>query len=377
MTRKYGPRLGWTLAALIIATLGSFSIAQPASASDLWVGGCHLYLTGDLTYVISEDVLNCDESAPAITLVGPAKLRLNGHTVSCQLATDESGAPVPSEGTIGIRLEGKGAVLVGGGKPPSPKNGSPENVVTGCERGVVLNGEGDHRVQGVTVTQSADGAFVVESDENTLIGNIVRQVLAWSNSETLEGSGFLISGDKNELLGNVASDNDSDDEAGFTVEGNENHLEDNISKDNVGYGYLVSGDQNALHDNVALKNEQHGFFVAGEGNGNVLNDNKSLENGDEPAEEVAASGFHVAGSGNKLEDNLAIRNGIYGIHVTESAAHTVVSRNIAFDNFGFVELDASGEPVGTGGDLVDENDGCGSNAWYKNIFGLRSASCIR
>lgn len=250
-------------------------------------------------------------------------------------------------------------------------------MVTGCEQGVVLNGDGDHLVQGVIVTRSTDGAFVVESDNNKLLSNIVRQVEAWANSDPLEGNGFVISGDKNEVVGNVAADVESEDGgAGFSVEGASNVLKHNISKDNVAYGYLVLGSGNVLSDNTALKNELHGFFVAEPATGNFLKQNKSFENGDEPADEIAASGFHVEGSGNKLEENLATRNGIHGIHLTLTASENTVSRNTASDSFGFVGLDASG-PVGTGGDLVDDNFDCGTNQWYRNIFATRSQTCIK
>ncbi len=365
MTGTCARRLRWVLGALAVVAVVGFSAAR-AQATVESVIGCGAYLTGDETYVLVSDVLDCGEGTPAIRVVGPAKLKLNGHTVSCAPAVEESENP-----TIGILLEGKGASLIGGTRPPFGVHG-----VTGCEQGVVLNGEGDHSVQGVTVTRSSSGAFVIESDGNTLVGNIVRQALPWANSDPIEGSGFLVSGDQNELLGNVASDNDSDDEGGFTIEGNENHLKDNISKDNAGYGYLVQGRGNLLSDNTALKNEDHGFVVAEEAHGNVLKGNKSLENGDEPAADLAASGFVVEGSGNHLEGNLSIRNGIYGIHLTESAEGNIVSRNTAADNFGvLIGLDALGNPIGTGLDLVDESD-C-STTWYKNIFGTRSARCIK
>jgi parallel beta-helix repeat protein len=356
--------LKWLLGVLAVATVVSATAARP-EASVPWIAACGSVLSGDETYVLTEDVLDCDASAPAITVIGPATLRLNGHTVSCALELDDEGQEVPQEGTIGVRLEGKDAGLVGGGKP-AQGNGTPANLVTGCAQGVVLNGEGEHEVRGVSVTRSADGAFVIESDENKLVGNVVRQAEAWDDSEPLEGSGFLVAGDKNKLQENVAADNDSDDEAGFTVEGNENELKDNISKDNVGFGYLVLGHLNILRGNAALKNEQHGFVVGEEAEGNVLKHNKSFENGDEPndpEEPTAASGFEIDGSGNELDDNIANRNGIYGIHLTGTAHDNVISHNAVADNLE--------------GDLIDETLDCNSNEWHKNIFGTRSQGCIR
>jgi parallel beta-helix repeat protein len=333
--------------------------ARP-EASVPWVAGCGDVLTGDQTYVLTSDVLDCDASAPAITVIGPATLKLNGHTISCALVPGDGGQ-VPQDDTIGIRLEGKEARVVGGGKPATEQIGTPNNLVTGCGQGIVVNGEGEHRVQGVTVTRSSNGAFVIESDENQLTGNVVRQATAWNNGEPLEGGGYLVAGDKNELVGNIASDNDSEDEAGFTIEGNKNRLEDNISKDNAGFGYLVVGHANVLRTNAALKNEQHGFVVAEEAEANVLKHNKSFENGDETPE--GASGFEVNGSGNELEDNIANRNGIYGIHLLETAHENVISHNAVADN--------------KIGDVIDDTDACNSNEWHKNIFNTRSQECIR
>ena len=374
LSGSYQPRLAWVLGALVIVAIVSFFSAKPQASSILWVAECGAYLTGDETYVLVADILGCDESSPAVTVVGPAKLKLNGHFISCAPEVDGS----VKDGTIGILVEGLDADVLGTGKLAPRPDGAPSNTITGCQQGIVLNGDGDHFVQGVTVTRSTDGAFVVESDENKLIGNIARQAEAWANSDTIEGNGFVISGNKNELVSNVASDVESEDGgAGFSIEGDSNILEHNLSKDNVAYGYLVSGAANVLNGNTALKNELHGFFVGVEAEENLLKHNNSFENGDEPGVGIAASGFHVEGSGNKLEENLATRNGIFGIHLTATAGSNVLSRNTASDSFGFIGLDAAGNPIGSGFDLVDDGADCGTNRWYLNIFGTRSKSCIK
>lgn len=379
-TTKQARTLRWMLGALAVATVVSVTSTRPEASVD-WNVECGAYLTGNETYVLKEDVGPCEGPEPAITVVGPATLKLNGHSVSCELEdsgeVDENQTAifVAVEGTLGIRLEGKEARLIGGGKPAEEDNGVPANLVTGCDQGVVLNGEGEHRVQGVTVTQSLSGAFVVGSDGNRLVGNVVRQVLAWGNSLPIEGNGYLVEGDENELEGNVASD--SDDDAGFAVEGNLNVLKGNVSKDNVGYGFAVAGNENVLSNNSALKNEQHGFFVDEGAEQNILKRNKSFENGDEPADGIFATGFHIEGDGNELEDNLASRNGLFGIHLTDEASQNKVAHNTVSDSFGFSGFSAPGVPVGIGGDLIDDNDDCNDNEWHKNIFGTRSQTCIR
>jgi parallel beta-helix repeat protein len=101
--------------------------------------------------------------------------------------------------------------------------------------------------------------------------------------------------------------------------------------------------------------------VSEEAEGNVRKHNKSFENGDE--EPFNASGFEINGSGNELDENIANRNGIYGIHLLETAHENVVSHNAVADNLV--------------GDLIDDTDDCNSNEWHKNIFGTRSQECIR
>ena len=366
-------RLAWMLGALVIVAIVGIFSARP-EASTAWVAECGAYLTGDDTYILVADLTGCEDTA--LTVVGPAKLVLNGHSVSCAPELDGS----VKEGTIGILVEGKDGDVLGSGKLTARENA---NTVTGCEQGVVLNGDGDHRVQGVTVTRSTDGAFVVESDENKLFGNVVRQAAPWANSDVIEHNGFVVAGNNNLLVANSAADVETEEDgAGFNIEGDSNVLEHNVSKDNEAYGYRVAGAENVLDSNTALKNLKHAFFVTQEAEGNVLKHNQSFENGDEAARDnVFVSGFHIEGSNNQLEENLALRNGFYAIHLTSTATGNVISRNAAFDSLGWdgiIPSDPINDPPhGSRIDLVDDNFNCGTNSWYLNTFGVKSQACIK
>ncbi len=372
-------RLAWVLGALVFAAMFSIFSAE-SEAGTHWVGSCGATLMGDETYVLVEDI-ECDVF-PAITVVGPAKLQLNGYSVSC-LIEDE----VP-EHSIGILVEGHDGDVLGSGKT-APRLAA--NTVTGCETGVHVNGDGKHRVQGVTVTRSTDAAFLIESDENKIVGNIIRQNRIWNGPFPsvllfpVEGSGFVVEGDENLLVANSAADVEgdygdgvADPDAAYSIHGNWNVLEGNLANDNEAYGFLVAGSNNTLDGNSALKNLTDGFFIAADATKNVLKHNKGFENGDEPKDGDAASGFHVAGPGNTLEENLAMRNGFYGIHVAEGAIGNEVSKNTAFDNLGWDEVEDVNPDVigGSRIDLLDEN-ACGANKWTLNVFGVRSQSCIK
>ncbi len=47
---------------------------------------------------------------------------------------------------------------------------------------MVVEGEGNHEVKGVTSIVAVNAAFVVTSDENELTGNVVKQFF-WSQNE--------------------------------------------------------------------------------------------------------------------------------------------------------------------------------------------------
>ncbi len=323
----------------------------------------------------------CSGTGPAIKVVGPATLRLNGWTVSCEhIVRYEyvSDDPVPFpftvgiEGSVGIAVVGRGAHLLGGGSYSTGSNPDRDNRVMGCGQNVVVGGAGGHQVKGVTSTQDLDGAFVVTSDSNEIIGNVVKQqFIAPDPARPVKcgGIGFTIEGTHNEIHKNVAADCV---EHGFEIEGNENLVQGNVARDNHGFGFKVEHDGNTIYGNVASKNVDDGFFV--EGNHNTLSHNASSENGD-GNEEGGGDGFEIQGDENVLEDNIANANAAYGI-----ALRTVADfRGAGLGSHTPMENHVSESAASYNGllDLLDDNARCGTNQWHGNIFGTRNRSCIK
>jgi hypothetical protein len=89
---------------------------------------------------LTQDIGPCTEG-PAITVVGPAVLNLNGHTVAGNGDID------------GIVLEGQKASVMNG-------------TVIGCYNAVVVMGEGRHKIKRINAEDNIDQAFVVYSDNN-------------------------------------------------------------------------------------------------------------------------------------------------------------------------------------------------------------------
>lgn len=369
MTRRERA-FGRLVGGLAMAALTCMVVARLEARTTV---ACGMTLSGDQTYTLTEDIGPCTGPGPAITVEGPATLRLNGWTVSCAYQIDlvfEEGDPqgfpiafsMPeSEGSIGIALTGTKATLQGAGRSTAGRNPTPENAVIGCDRNVVVEGEGNHEVTGVTSFAALSAAFVVTSSENELTGNVVQQYvfnLDDPDARPLKsgGTGFTIDGDRNILYRNIAADSR---EHGFQIAGNENRLEDNSARDNDEFGFVVDGDGTRVRSNSSAKNIGGGFLVGEDGEENRLSHNLSSESGDgDPA-----NGFEVQGSNNHLDANTADHNGLSGIVLTATAGTNEVTDNVVSHSANI--------------DLVDETEACDENTWHGNIFGTRNRSCIR
>jgi parallel beta-helix repeat protein len=365
----------WVLGGLGVLALIAVVPARPEARLTI---GCGSVLSGDETYVLTGDVADCPGGGPAITVVGPATLKLNGWSVSCfhTISLDYSEDlvnPTPSTedvtpGSIGVLLTGEGAELLGGGSYTKGKNETPQNRVMGCERNVVVAGDGKHEVNGVHAVQSILAGFVVESDWNELTGNVVRQNFREEvpgddpNPVICRGTGYVIEGNHNEIYKNVAADCE---ENGFQIDGDENRVEDNTARDNEEYGFGIDGAENRIHANTAAKNVVGGFLVE-EGEGNTLGHNTASQNGDgDPA-----NGFDILGNGNTLKSNTSDNNGRYGIFV--SGEGNSLTENTV-NNTGYFGVELADGAL----DMFDSNAACGSNKWFRNIFGTKNQPCIR
>jgi hypothetical protein len=214
---------------------------------------CGDVITSDT--VLDGDLGPCrSDSARALTVVGPARLDLNGFRVRCFAD--------PRVGTsVGILIEGRRAEVTNG-------------AVSDCGiAGVELQGGGGHVVKTVLVEDCSDGFDVDPSSiGNTLVDNVAR-----SNA-----IGFDVDGRKSRLLRNLATGSG----VGFELE---NGAEGTELIANVATG---NGDGFSL-DSVTRNVELRGNLSLGEG---------------------AGSGFVLYGRGHRLSGNRALGHAV-GISV--------------------------------------------------------------
>ena len=273
---------------------------------------------------LGSDIGPCPEPGPALILVGPVNVNLNGFTVSCSAAI------------TGIEVQGIDARV---------RNG----VVEDCEDAVVVDGEGQHKLLQLTVRstqdQIGDRGFRVRSDGNRLINN---------RAVEFNGEGFRIEGDDNRLIVNRATANANH---GFRVDESNNRLVSNRARGNAGEGFRLDGDGNRLTNNAAVNNDDEGFRIR-DGQNNTLINNRARENGITDNE----AGIRIQGDGNTLRTNTFVDSFGDGVLVVEGAENNTIMLNVAVDN--------------EGTDLVDQNLDCDGNRWSKNVFQTASQDCI-
>jgi hypothetical protein len=287
-------------------------------------------LTADLT---------CSTN-PALTVIGPATLNMNGHTVSC-IQPDTIGLD-------GIVLEGEGAVL---------KNGEVKDC---ANSGVSLRGVGRHKVTQVSFRVGGGVGFIgngvgfdVQSDANQCVHCMATNPHTW---------GFYLfpGSDDNTFLFSQA--------IGSGFEGN------------AGGGFGVDGgNRNRFISCIATGNLADGFAVfAGQENSFILSSATGNGIG------FGFNGFFIYALAGKtsLKGVVANKNGHSGI-VVESDHHTLTGV-IANNNPGHgVWLAASadnnrvvGAKAHGNGDLdLRDDTNCTTNVWVGTVAGTKS-DCI-
>jgi hypothetical protein len=198
--------------------------------------------------VLSGD-LSCDCSKfnfkAALTVVGPATLDLNGHTVSC------SKTSIPFTYCIAIR--GNGVTI---------QNGA----VTACFFGVGGPGE---------------------------VGRaVIRNIVA-----TAQSTGFLLNGNRNRLTRVTAKNHVN---AGVSIGGNNNRLVYVTTKDNNDDGVAVTGENNTVLHVTATGNA--GYGISTYGRFNQVKD--SYAGGQPNAEGINIAGDNGSAISNVVEDSL-------------------------------------------------------------------------
>jgi parallel beta-helix repeat protein len=302
------------------------ALASPAVAVQ-----CGDTIGPNQTITLQTDLI-CDDNTGGLTVIGPAEVNLNDHTIQCQ-DTNQNGV-VP----LGLHLLGKAAKVYGYG------------IVKDCVFGVSVEGEGRHTVDHLTVRNSRLFNFYVASDKNDILQ---------SDAEN-GGYGFVI-GDhshKNFLYENFSSYHDNE---GFVIDGNNHQLYRNSAGDNGGDGFSLYGQRHTLTENVAFRNQSDGFDLQ-EGAAKKITLRKNL------AKRNGQDGFQISGEQHKLTENDANENANDGIQVHE-ASHIKLTGNKALNN-------NQGAYPGIF-DLKDLTPDCGTNTWKQNIFNTASQPCIQ
>lgn len=419
----------------VTASLGLFGVGTADGRPTPITPACGDTVGPGGSWVLGADVGPCS-SREALRVIGPVRLDLNGHELSCDAERDRAG----------LRVEGFRAIL---------SNGRVEN----CARGVDVSGGGRHRLKNVVVDRSFNGVgFVLRSDANR-----VTRCRADSDAAQEDiGIGFTVEGDKNRLRRNVVTSDRrlqiADD--GFVILGDLNRLVGNEVVETDGHAYVVTGRKNRLRANVGdwatevafaihgsenrlTENRGRGeraFVLSGEGHRLVQNTGfgshdeyfaARIEGHGHVLRRNELSGFLgalgavvVGGTSHVLADNLVIAGTRFGVSI-EGQSHTLrgnraeaqpklvagplgVVPNVGFSIWGdghsleenvalghglsgfLVSESAFGNELAgnaaTGNnvlqdpdhfDLRDDTPECGSNEWRDNRADTRNQSCVR
>jgi parallel beta-helix repeat protein len=286
-----------------------FSKAKRVKCGDTLKYG-HFELRGDLT--CSKDPDNDDK--PAIEITGPAKLNLNGNTLS-------------GDGKIGcIIITGEGARV---------RNGTLEN----CKNGILIEESHHNMIINVEASNNDKRGFIIVKGHD----NILFDCIAKDNDK----QGFLIEGGNgNKMVKCLAEDNSKE---GFSVEeGTGNKMVKCKAKNNDEKGFSIkdNGDDNQLFWCVAENNGEQGFIIE-EGAGNKIYYSEAYAN--------CRDGIEIdGGSENKIINNLVEDNGneeacegdfspwsYAGIDVLSGSKDNKIKYNHACGNIGCNDVDCT------------------------------------
>lgn len=284
------------------------------------------------------------ETIAALTVIGPVTLDFKGHSIIGNLKMKEESAMnnngIPDVEIVdGILIDGERANI---------RNGT----VKECFNGVVVDGDGHHKVFKMKALANDEMGFVVNSDYNRLTLN--------RSIDNLE-NGFYFFGSNNWFIKNRAENNDGE---GFYGKEDawQNKLYLNRAVSNDDEGFQIEGDQNRISLNLSKENDNDGITI--DGNQNFVYKNKSFDN--------IKMGFEIDGAGNKIIKNRARQNQQHGIFVDDDSDNldNVIKRNIAKENLItdiFVDI-----PKG-----FEELDACERQTWKKNRFDTSNVECIQ
>jgi len=296
--------------------------------------GGHYRLDADLDCSDFETTSNLDA---ALTVVGPVTLDLRGHSIIGNANLD------------GILVDGEKAKI---------RNGT----VKDCFNGVVLEGEGHHKVFKMKAVDNEEWGFAVNSDYNRLTVNT-----ASDNGD----NGFYFIGNNNWFVKNRAENNGDEGFYGPSESG-QNKIYMNRAIGNLQDGIQVVGNENRVIHNLAKENgyDTDGKVYKGgydgfeiDGDRNFVYKNRSFNN--------SLSGFEVDGRENKILKNRAKQNMQNGIRVEDKpdTVDNLIYRNTLKENAEydiFVEIPSTTKALSS----------CDSQTWKKNRFDTSNMDCI-
>lgn len=378
MTTPRFPLRAALLGAALVLTAGAAAAQLP----------CGSVVTTD-TVMIAD--LLCTSHDPALTVVGPATLDMDGHRVFGVNA-----------GT-GIALDGKGATL---------KNGA----VRDFANGVRLGGGGKHKVQNVAASSNVANGFVIDSGNNRIVdsvarGNLMHGFLVFALvapggenltvvANTITGSsavnnklrGFALSGAKGVYADNVATSNF---DGGFQVGGTANVLSENVSSMNGGPGFDVTGTDTQLLDNLSAGDAGTAFQMPAQAGKKAkllrnlaIDAHAGIAGGTDLRDNVVIStngrGIDVAAPGHKLTGNTVVSAGEIGIF--SHGGDSLVTKNRVFftdEGTGLMigvspQVQISGNlALGSPIDVLDLDGTCDDHAWSDNVFTSSAQACVQ
>lgn len=198
---------------------------------------------------LTGDILDCG-AFPAVKVVGPAVLRMNGFTISCQTTDDPEVEPPMID--AGVGLAGTNAKLFGPG------------TVENCHNGIVLDEGGNHTVRRVTVTANGDG-IEIRSHNNHVGSNTVTANL---------DEGLDIEGGNNTIIKNWVTENV---DKGIVVNAGDENVHNKILNNIVthngddGVELEHTADNTLILGNVVKNNAERGIELESDANVVMLN----------------------------------------------------------------------------------------------------------
>jgi hypothetical protein len=260
-----------------------------------------------------------------------------------------------------------------------------EGRVSNCVNGIVLDGNGSHRIEYVRVDQNSGAAFLVNVSSNRF------EYVSSSNNAV--GWDFAVGADNNDVKYSVSSG----DTTAAIVDGDGNDFRDTlISASSL--GVILGGDSNEFRDSALIEtsvnvtgndnrvrygysvgdNSAPGFEFAGDSNKVersciVNHDAGVLLNGDDneldrsTVTDSTSSSVNINGTNNDVERNFITTGGSaaagsYGVEATPAAVGNNVRNNTVVGHGIF--------------DLSDADATCINNNFTSNVEGSKDPLCL-